>query len=299
MRKNLLATILSLFVVAFAAAQGNIPGLGKKIADVAYADVSPVQKLDIYLPSGGKAPYPVVIWVHGGGWQSGDKAQCRPAQAGLPRGYAVVSVGYRLSGEATFPANIHDVKAAIRWVRGNGAQYGLDPDRLALFGSSAGGHLVALAATSAGDARLEGPEAGDPEISCAVRAVVDWFGPTNLDKMDDYYRQRGINSMRHSKPDSPASRMLGAPVLDAPERAKAADPANYISASTPPFLIMHGKADGTVPYEMSVYLAEKLNAQREGLAVLRLLEGLKHGGPEFFAPEVIGEVYDFLDKYMK
>ena len=124
-------------------------------SDVAYAAKSPAQKLDIYLPSGGTKPYPVIVTVHGGAFSMGDKAdgQQTPMLAALDRGYVVVSVNYRLSAEATYPAAVQDVKAAIRFLRANAAEYGLDPGRIAAWGDSAGGYLAAMAGT---DRRSEG-----------------------------------------------------------------------------------------------------------------------------------------------
>ena len=144
--------------------------------DVAYADASESQKLDIYLPNSGSGPFPVIVAIHGGAFLMGDKAdgQLTPMLAGLDRGYAVVSINYRLSNEAKFPAQINDVKAAIRFVRANAGTYGLDPNKIAAWGGSSGGYLAAMLGTSGGVADLEDTSQGSPDQSSAVRQ--SWIG---------------------------------------------------------------------------------------------------------------------------
>ena len=141
-----------------------------------------MQKLDLYLPQG-DGPFPLIVNVHGGGFMMGDKSDppSQPAIAQfLANGYAVASIGYRLSAEAKAPAQIQDVKAAVRWLRANAAKYNLNPDKFAGFGGSAGGSLVALLGTSCGVAELEGADLGNSDQSSCVQAVVDWFGPTDF-----------------------------------------------------------------------------------------------------------------------
>jgi predicted alpha/beta-fold hydrolase len=140
--------------------------------NIAYANASATQTLDIYLPQG-DGPFPLVINVHGGGFMMGDKSNPALTDQLLKAGYAVASVNYRLSGEAKAPAQIEDVKAAVRWLRANAAQYKLNPDKFAAFGQSAGGNLVALLGTSCGVAELEGADLGNADQSSCVQAVVD------------------------------------------------------------------------------------------------------------------------------
>ncbi|MEX2261351.1 MAG: alpha/beta hydrolase [Bryobacteraceae bacterium] len=145
-------------------------------------------------PENRGARLPVVVWVHGGGWRAGSKD--KPRCLSLVReGYAIVAINYRLSGEATFPSQIYDVKAAIRWVRANAKQYGFDPERIAVFGASAGGHLAALAGTSGGVKELEG-SLGNAEESSRVQAVVDWFGPTDFLQMGKHLNAALLWSVR-------------------------------------------------------------------------------------------------------
>src|SRR5262249_24089734 len=136
------------------------------------------QKLDLYLPDKADGPLPVVVWVHGGAWRQGSKNGC-PGVYLAARGFAVASVGCRLSHDAVFPAQIEDCKAAVRWLRANAKKYTLDPDHVGAWGASAGGHLVALLGTTGGMKDLEGKD-GDLDQSSKVQCVVDWFGPTDL-----------------------------------------------------------------------------------------------------------------------
>ncbi len=144
-------------------------------------------KLDVYTPSAKPgtdkpAPLPVIIWIHGGGWESGTRSACPAAQL-VPHGYAAVSISYRFSQVAPYPAQIHDCKAAVRWVRAHAKEHNIDPARIGVWGASAGGHLVALLGTSGGDAELEGSIGGNVEHSSRVQAVCNWFGPTDLIKL--------------------------------------------------------------------------------------------------------------------
>src|SRR5947209_5066676 len=154
--------------------------------DLAYAQVSAAQKLDLYLP-GAQGPFPLVIYVHGGAFKFGDKGDNEASGAFpflLAAGYALTSINYRLSGEARFPAQIHDVKTAVRWLRANAVSCHIDPERIGAWGASAGGHLVSLLATSGGATALEGAELGHAEQSSRIQAVVSWYAPIDFLHMD-------------------------------------------------------------------------------------------------------------------
>jgi len=243
-----------------------------RFIDVPYANASPAERLDVYLPREGIPPFPVVMYVHGGAWMTGDKA-APEYLSGIPlvtsRGYAVVSINYRLTPEAIFPAQIQDVKAAVRWIRANGATYGLDPDRIAAWGDSSGGHLVAILGTSTGVARFDDPSLGNPGVSSAVQAVIDWYGPVDFLTMD---RQLSRNhdvepAERHDAAGSAESRLVGAPIRTVPGRVRAANPVAYLTKrrDVPPFLIEHGDLDAVVPFQQSVALFHAL---------------VRHGGPD-------------------
>jgi acetyl esterase/lipase len=248
--------------------------------------------LDLYLPEksdpSGK-PLPLIIWVHGGAWMGGSKDQSSPALRFTREGYAVAHVGYRLTPEAKFPAQIYDCKAAVRWLRANAAKYNLNPDRFIAWGDSAGGHLVALLGTSGGVADLEG-DVNDLKTSSRVQAVVDWYGPTD-------FRPNGNarNAIALRDPNGPVAKLLGGPATENPDKAAKASPMTYVSKGAPPFLIMHGDLDDTVPIQQSVSLAEAL--KKVGVDVTYvLMSGSGHG---FKGPEAIEPVQEFLKHCFK
>jgi acetyl esterase/lipase/cytochrome b len=299
--------LVLLLASATVSAQGpqkpDVDNIKRKWLNIAYADKSQAQKLDIYIPEKGDGPFPVILSIHGGAFKGGDKAdgQVTPMLEGLKRGYAVVSINYRLSGEAIWPAQIYDCKAAIRWVRANARQYKLNPDKIAAWGGSAGGHLSAMAGTSGDVKELEDLTQGNAGESSRVQAVVDWFGPTNFLKMDEDARESKVNNPQiHSIPDSPESELIGKNLADAPELVKAANPETYINKDDPPFLIQHGSVDPLVPYPQSIHFAEKLEkiAGKENVT-FELIPGSGHGGPAFSTPENLNKVFAFLDRTLK
>lgn len=257
-----------------------VPGV-KKQADLDYAGTgNPRQKLDLYLPEKpAEAKLPVVCWIHGGGWKNGSKESGgRVAKLAATGKYAGVAINYRLTGEACWPAQIHDCKAAIRWLRANAAQYGLDPDRIAVWGSSAGGHLVAMLGVSQGVAGLEGEVGPNRGQSSAVSCVLDFFGPTDLLAMD----VQG-STMKHNAADSPESLLVGGPVQERQEAARQASPVCHVTKDDAPMLLVHGTADPLVPYAQSVELAKRL--KNNGVpAVLITVETGGHG--QGFGPAV-------------
>ena len=287
--------------------QGGMSGadtssIENKYLDLAYADASAAQKLDIYLPNTGNGPFPVIVSIHGGAFLMGDKAggELTPMLAALDRGYSVVSINYRLSPEAKFPAQVNDVKAAIRYIRANAATYNLDPDRIAAWGASAGGYLAAMLGTSGGVADLEDMSQGNPEQSSSVQAVVDWFGPISFLDMDEQYTASGTGPANHSAADSPESQLLGSALTDVPELVKTADPTTYITGDDPPFLIEHGTADANVPVEQSINFADALaKVLGAEMVTLELLEGAGHADAQFMTTENITLVLDWLDAHLK
>ena len=287
---------------ANAADGAGVSGARSVYTDLAYAGVSPAQKLDLYLPAAGEAPHPVIVAIHGGGFARGDKAdgQITPVLEALERGYAVAAVNYRLSGEATFPAAIHDVKAAIRWLRANAATYGLDPTRIAAWGHSAGGTLAALAGTSGGVAALADPSLGNAAQPDTIQAVVDWSGPISFLKMDPDFRASGAGRADAYSTASSLSLFLGGALTTVRRQVRAADPITYITADDPPVFIEHGTADGTVPVQQSKRLAAALaRVLGPDKVTIRLLPGARHVDPAFFTPENVDRVLDWLDRQLK
>ena len=214
--------------------------------------------LDLYLPPDTSSPVPVVIWVHGGAWRGGGKGNGGRARNMTTRGFAVVAVEYRLSGEALFPAQIEDCKTAVRWVRANAKKYNLDPDRIGAWGSSAGGHLVALMGLTHGENVFETDD--HSQYSSRVQVVCNWFGPTDFLRMNDFEGR-----IDHDAADSPESELIGGPIQENKEKVAAANPITYVSKNDPPMLILHGEKDRTVPYNQSELLYAAM--QKAGLDV--------------------------------
>jgi acetyl esterase/lipase len=277
----------------------QLPPGAKLERDIVYARVGDRKLLlDLCLPAKGSAPSPVIVWVHGGGWRGGSKSAGSRARGMLDRGYAIVDVGYRLSGEAIFPAQVEDCKAAVRWVRANAAKYGLDPDRIGAWGSSAGGHLVAFLGT-AGDLKEFDTEA-NPRYSSRVQAVCDWFGPTDFLQMDKHMLEG--SRLVHDSAGSPESLLVGGPIQEEPYKSLAgkADPITYVTKDDPPFLIMHGDKDMLVPLHQSELLLDAL--KKAGVnATLYVVKGGGHGlrGGEENSEKLFEMVADFFDKHLK
>ena len=280
------------------------------LRDLPYATESEAQKLDIYMVSKAEKPCPVIMWMHPGGFYEGDKDgsaimplaivnMIKLVQPMLERGYAAVSINYRLSQEAIFPALIYDVKAAVRWIRANAAKYNFEGSKVAAWGSSAGGYLAAMLATTGDEKELEDLTLGNPDQSSRITAAVDWYGPTDFLQMDPQHKQLGQEAEVHSA-DSPESRLMGAAVTQVPDKCKAASPMTYIKPDSAPIFIQQGAQDPVIPYPQSVTLAEQMIAAigKENV-ILELFDDMAHAGPVFFTLENIHKVLDFLDKYMK
>jgi acetyl esterase/lipase len=274
----------------------------RKWLDLPYAALSPAQKLDIYLPGKGEGPFPVILHIHGGGFAIGDKRDINVLAflKGLERGYAVVSVNYRLSGEAIFPAGLQDIKAAIRWLRANSEQYHLDGSRIAACGGSSGGNYAAMVCLTAQVTEFDDLRLGNPEYPCNVQAAVDWFGPTDFLKMDEQLDESGFGPSDHGEADSPESRYLGARLSVVPLKVELANPMTYIHKHMPPMLIQHGRLDTLVPVQQSMLFVEKLEKYvSHDRFEFDILEGAGHGDPLFETEANMERVFSFLDGYLK
>ena len=242
--------------------------------DLSYVEDNDAKhRLDLYLPEKLDKPRPLLIWIYGGGWSVGDKVGRSPAVQLAADGYAVACVNYRLSGQAQFPAQIQDCKAAVRWLRGNAAKYNINPDHFGAWGGSAGGHLAALTGTSGGSKEFE-PIGQYVETSDRVQAVCDQYGPTDLLKMDEQAYGRGV--IKHDEARSPESRLMGGPIQEDKEKTAKANPIKFITKECPPFLIMHGEADNTVPIGQSEILLEALKAHGIPASLIRATIYLTH-----------------------
>lgn len=269
--------------------------------DVAYASVSAAQKLDLYLPQG-DGPFPLVVNVHGGGFMMGDKAGPDATSTFdqlLANGFAVASINYRLSKEAKAPAQIQDVKAAVRFLRANAATYKINPDKIGAWGGSAGGSLVVLLGTSCGVAQLEGTELGNADQSSCVQAVVDWFGPIDFLTMDTQFTGTSCPA-NHNDAASPESQLVGGPIQENKALVQAINAITYVSPKTPPFVIQHGTADCNVPPAQSKQLYDALvGAIGADRVVLTLIEGAGHGGAQFTEAANMQMLIAFLNTYLK
>jgi len=230
---------------------------------------------------------PAIVFIHGGGWRSGDKRGAIPrlAQFAASGNYVGFTISYRLSGEATWPAQIYDCKAAIRWVRANAEKYGVDPRRIGVWGSSAGGHLVNLLGTSGGAEQLEG-DCGSPDRSSRVACVVAFCGPSDF---------AGAAKVEGGREPSAVTGLLGGSVEEKPAAAREASPITHVSADDPPFLLVHGTADPIVPLEH----AEKLQRALSKTGVDATLVKIMGGGHGIGGPEVQRRVVAFFEKHLR
>jgi acetyl esterase/lipase len=258
-----------------------------KWLDVPYAHDSKTQTLDIYLPEG-DGPFPLVVAVHGGAWEMGDKNDGQATSvvmAVTARGYAAASLNYRLTDEVIFPGQIYDVKAAIRFLRANAEKYNIDPDRVAIWGNSAGGHLAGLAGTTGDVSELEDLSIGNPKVSSRVQAVVTWFGGFDLGAMGT---------------SDPLVKLFGASPETVPALVKKANPTVFISPDDPPFFVEHGSSDSLVPVSQSIVFSQELTKVLGAENVkLKVIEGAEHGDKAFDTAENLEEVVSFLDACLK
>ena len=280
----------------------------KKYTDLRYGSVSETQTLDIYLPNEGEKPYPVIVAIHGGGFMTGNatSGELTDIFEGLNRGYAIASVNYRLSGEATFPAAVHDVRASIRFLKANAIHYELDANRIAVWGASAGGNLAAMVGTTANVDALNGDNLENLDFDSTVQAVVDWFGPIEFLAMDEQFKSLGIEPMLGvtDREWSPESRYIGKPISKDTELTERANPAAYIPtldlATAPSFLIQHGTEDANVPILQSANFARALTSALGVKKVkYRVIEGAGHGTREFSTAKNLDLVFGFLDKTLR
>jgi acetyl esterase/lipase len=244
---------------------------------------------DLYLPEGTVASPPAILWIHGGGWRSGNRELAPDlGRFFAERGFAMVAIDYRLSRMALFPAQIEDVRTAIRWLRSVAPSFGIDSSRIGLWGASAGGHLAALAALAPLHC-FRPADALYPDRDTAVQAVVVGYAPIDFLQLDAHRPPEGTRSedpeslllpdpdQRSTEAHSYESLLLGAPIATCPERVRAANPIAYNGGEqSAPFLILHGLADTTVPPHQSELLYDALKARRRSVA-LELIDGLGHG----------------------
>ena len=297
-----LALLLSAYLLVVAHGQEALtkslpPRLAKtvrEVLDVPYADTSnPRQRLDLVLPTkpNSKA-LPAIVYIHGGAWRQGNKRGGRKLVTSFVESgkHVGVSVGYRLSQEAQWPAQIHDCKAAIRWLRGNAETYGIDPKKIAVWGTSAGGHLVAMLGVSAGVEGLEGSLGKYTKESSRVTCVANYFGPSDLLHMDDF-----PSSITHNAPDSPESQLVGGPIQEHPKKSQNASPITHVTKDDAPFLHVHGDQDKLVPFNQS----QRLDHALDKVGVPSLLITMKDKGHgRFQNPKLDTLLQRFFDLHL-
>jgi|tagenome__1003787_1003787.scaffolds.fasta_scaffold20566719_2 acetyl esterase/lipase len=265
---------------------------------VPYAAIPGIRplELDLYLPPDADGPVPVVVFLHGGGWRTGSRHLAGPAYRGwtpttfervAQAGIAVASVDYRLSGEARFPAQLHDAKAAVRWLRARAGEIGIDPERIAAWGESAGGHLAALLGLVR-DESLEG-DVGITGTSSAVSAVAAWYAPSDLAAVP---ADLGVDPRDATTREA---QLLGAPAVDVAGLAAQASPLFHVSPDAPPFLLLHGAADQLIPCVHSERLYHAL-VEAGVEAELDLYEGADHmwAGSAGAAEQALDRTIDVL-----
>lgn len=252
----------------------------------------PRQTLDLYFPEKtSAAALPLVVYIHGGGWMSGTKQEGRPVADALTATgeYAVASINYRLIQDALWPAQIHDCKAAIRFLRANAGRYGIEPERIAVMGISAGGHLAALLGTTIGEEQVEGTLGAFRNTSSKVSAVIDIFGPANFET----FFGKGSDIVEMSRTNG-AIRLLGLSDEVIRRNARLASPAHWISENDPPFLIVHGTRDQVVPFAQS----EELHGELTAAGVESHFITVEGGGHGFTSSDLNRRIKVFLDRHL-
>lgn len=270
-------TILLIVAIPFVTKGNDERGAGsvRIVKDLVYVDKpagDPAkQSLDLYVPTKASGQLPLVVFIHGGAWVEGDKKD-NPGLILAPLGFAVASLNYRLSSDALFPAQIYDCKAAIRYLRKHATEYGINPDKIGVWGVSAGGHLAALLGTSGNSDKLDG-DLGNPGVSSAVQAVLDWCGPTDLLTISEQAGSKTKIDFETS--NGPVGKLLGGLQTEKKELAREASPVTYVDKNDPPILIVHGDIDDLVPFAQSEELQDKLLAAG-ALSKLICVRGMGH-----------------------
>ncbi len=269
----------------------NAQSTKKELKDIQFAEVEGRKlMLDLYIPASKLSPY-LIVWVHGGAWHSGSRES--PPLSFVQAGYALASVDYRLSVEARFPAQIHDIKAAIRYLRANAAKHGYRSDKIIIAGSSAGAHLAVLTGVTNNDRALEGNLGEYANTSSSIQAILDYYGPTNFTSILKQSTPHGVGVR------GPAmALLLGKTVDNIPEMAQKASPVFQVDAHDPPLLIFHGDQDVQVPINQShelvgVYTSNNLKVQ------LEVVYGAGHSESPYFDQKYQQIVDTFLSEALK
>ena len=271
-------------------------GIPNKTLDIAYGPY-PRNRLDIYYPDDQPGPWPVVVFFHGGAFFKGDKGryQLKPALFGLERGYAVVSVNYRLAPTDYMPSAFLDARMAVQYLKAHSEELKIDPDRMAVWGESVGASLACYVGLVGHPDLPDDPLAPHGDETCEVQAVVDWYAPIDLVSIE--MEQRSSGGVFDGKTAQEFVFGLSGDELLA--MLKKVDPTNYLTEAIPPVLIEHGTADTVVPVEASVRFRQKLlEYLPEDQVPMHLVEGAEHGVAAFENRDNLNYVFDFLDRYL-
>ncbi len=255
--------------------------------DIVFATVGESHlTLDIYRPKG-EAKNGLIVWIHGGAWRSGSKDKV-PILGLVDKGWALASVNYRLSGEAKFPAQSHDIKGAIRFLRANQKEYGLRANRVFVVGASAGGHLAAQVGVTNGHSRLEGSVGGNELVSSDIQGIVSLYGASNLTTILSQSTPHGL-SVRVPALDL----FIGGQPDDLVDEARLASPVFHVDREDPPLLMIHGDQDPQMPINQSIELLGKFHEFDLDVTFIPL-HGAKHGGESFYDTDRIEIMSQFL-----
>jgi len=278
------------------AAAGAWPGPASSAeavqADIPYAVDSAGEplRLDLYMPDAAEPP--LLVWIHGGAWENGNKS-AMPLAPLVERGFAVASLDFSPASKARFPGQVHEIKAAIRFLRAQAKRYGYDADRIGIAGASSGAHLAAVVGTSNGHAELEGSLGDHRDESSEVHAIVSYFAATNLTTILAQSTPFGLNIREPA-----LARLLGAAPKDAEPLARLASPVFQVDRRDPPLLLLHGDQDPQMPINQSHELEGAY--KREGLDVdFVVVHGAAHGGNAFYSPENVERVAAFLGTHLR
>jgi acetyl esterase/lipase len=271
---------------------GVTPAAPSLQADIAYArsGAGEALLLDLYLPESADAP--LVVWVHGGAWENGNKS-AMPLAPLIEKGFAVASLDFSPASKARFPGQVHEIKAAIRFLRAEAKRFGYDADRIAIAGASSGAHLAAVVGTSNGHPELEGTLGDHRGESSEVHAILSYFAATNLTTIFAQSTPFGLNIREPA-----VTRLLGAAPKDADALARLASPVFQVDRSDPPLLLLHGDQDPQMPINQSHELEGAY--EREGLEVdFIVVHGAAHGGDAFYSPANVESATTFLRTHLR
>jgi len=270
--------------------------------NVQYSPISKTCLMDIFLPEG-EGPFPVIVSIHGGAFKKCDKRDEEmivDMLYGLDKGYAVVGVNYRLSGEAQFPEPVKDIKQALRFIKENAEKYHLDANKIVVWGGSAGGYMTVMAGLV--DAYKEFDDYYSSSVSSKIQGLVAWFPPINFSYMDEQLKTSGLLKKYpdHDDDYSPESLFIGAPILKNQDLVQKANPENYLHADLCPMLIQHGRQDEIVPYQQSQNFVNKAR-QMDSVNPIHyeIIDQANHGDPLFSTPANLMKVYQFIEECFK